>query len=158
MRFQEGRYIPSYKPTIGADFLTTDVEIEGQKIGLQIWDTAGQERFLSIGNAFYKGSDCCVITFDVTQPKTFTNLEVWKKEFETCLGFKDNNKTIPFILLGNKVDLINSRKVSIDQAKEWCKHNGDLEYFETSAKDGTAVKDAFVTAGRLALKNRKDIM
>ena len=109
-----------------------------------------------MAHAFYKGSDCCIITFDVTHPKSFSNLEVWKKEFEMCTANKDNNKPIPFILIGNKIDLIDSRKVLEEEAREWCKQNGELVYFETSAKDGTAVKEAFMTAGRLALKNKED--
>ena len=67
---------------------------------------------------------------------------------------KDNDKSIPFILVGNKIDLTNSRKVSEEEAREWCKRNGELAYFETSAKDGTAVKEVFMTAGTLALRKK----
>ena len=125
---------------------------------MQIWDTAGQERFLSIGHAFYKGSDCCVLTYDVTQPATFSNVEGWKTEFEDCIGSRDGRKSIPFILLGNKVDQIQDRKVSEEKARSWCKQNDEeIPYFETSAKDGTSVKEAFLMAGKLAFNNRSEI-
>jgi GTPase SAR1 family protein len=58
-----------YKATIGADFLTKEVEEGGRVFNLQIWDTAGQERFLSLGRAFYRGADCCVLVFDVNNAK-----------------------------------------------------------------------------------------
>ena len=146
--------MPSYKPTIGADFSTHDVAVDGQTIGLQMWDTAGQERFLSIGHAFYKGSDCCVIVYDVTQPDTFNSIPNWRREFQDCTTTKDS-ENLPFVVVGNKVDRENDRKVPAEKARAWCKNNGDIPYFETSAKSGAAVKDAFLKAASLALKNRK---
>ena len=47
----------------------------------QIWDTAGQERFQSLGVAFYRGADSCVLVFDVNVAKTFENLDSWRDEF-----------------------------------------------------------------------------
>ena len=47
----------------------------------QIWDTAGQERFQSLGVAFYRGADCCVLVYDVNVQKTFENLDNWRDEF-----------------------------------------------------------------------------
>lgn len=65
-QFVNKQFSMSYKATVGADFLSKEVSVDGETATLQIWDTAGQERFKSIGGAFYKGSDCCVIVFDVT--------------------------------------------------------------------------------------------
>ena len=48
---------------------------------MQIWDTAGQERFQSLGVAFYRGADCCVLVYDVNAQKTFDNLDTWRDEF-----------------------------------------------------------------------------
>jgi Ras-related protein Rab-7A len=53
---------------------------------MQIWDTAGQERFQSLGVAFYRGADCCVLVFDVTVPKTFETLDSWRDEFLIQVG------------------------------------------------------------------------
>lgn len=47
----------------------------------QIWDTAGQERFQSLGVAFYRGADCCVLVYDVNVMKSFDNLNNWREEF-----------------------------------------------------------------------------
>ena len=70
-----------YKATIGADFLTKEVMVEDRLVTMQIWDTAGQERFQSLGVAFYRGADCCVLTYDVTAPNTFKSLDSWRDEF-----------------------------------------------------------------------------
>ena len=48
---------------------------------MQIWDTAGQERFQSLGVAFYRGADCCVLVYDVNVMKSFDNLNHWREEF-----------------------------------------------------------------------------
>lgn len=82
----DGRYVNkkfsnTYKATIGADFLTKEAMVDDQSVTLQIWDTAGQERFHSLGVAFYRGADCCILVFDVTVPKTFETLDSWMDEF-----------------------------------------------------------------------------
>ena len=147
----------AYKATIGADFSTQDVVIDSQTVALQIWDTAGQERFLSIGGAFYKGSDCCIIVYDVTQQGTFNAIPAWKKEFLEHTSIKDGEE-FPIVLIGNKIDRDGARQVPAEKAKAWCKANGGIPYFETSAKTGTAVRDAFMAVAQLALKNRTSPM
>lgn len=79
---------------------------------LQIWDTAGQERFQSLGVAFYRGADCCVLVFDVTAPNTFKTLDSWRDEFLIQASPRDP-ENFPFVVLGNKIDLEN-RQVSAD--------------------------------------------
>lgn len=78
----------------------------------QIWDTAGQERFQSLGVAFYRGADCCVLVFDVTAPNTFKTLDSWRDEFLIQASPRDP-ENFPFVVLGNKIDLEN-RQVSPD--------------------------------------------
>jgi hypothetical protein len=48
---------------------------------MQLWDTAGQERFQSLGVAFYRGADCCVLCYDVNSSKSFEALDGWRDEF-----------------------------------------------------------------------------
>lgn len=55
------KFSNQYKATIGADFLTKEVIVDDRIVTMQIWDTAGQERFQSLGVAFYRGADCCVL-------------------------------------------------------------------------------------------------
>merc|ERR1712164_98314 len=65
------KFSKQYKATIGADFLTKEVMIDDKLVTMQIWDTAGQERFQSLGVAFYRGADSCVLVYDVTDSKSF---------------------------------------------------------------------------------------
>lgn len=90
---------------ISLDFFTVIVILE------QIWDTAGQERFQSLGVAFYRGADCCVLVFDVTAPNTFKTLDSWRDEFLIQASPRDP-ENFPFVVLGNKIDLEN-RQVCI---------------------------------------------
>uniref|UniRef100_A0ACD5T819 Uncharacterized protein n=1 Tax=Avena sativa TaxID=4498 RepID=A0ACD5T819_AVESA len=98
------KFSQQYKATIGADFLTKEVLIEDRLVTLQIWDTAGQERFQSLGVAFYRGADCCVLVYDVNAKRSFNTLGTWHDEFINQAGPSDPTQ-FPFILVGNKVDL-----------------------------------------------------
>ncbi|KAG6660852.1 hypothetical protein I3843_03G129700 [Carya illinoinensis] len=75
------KFSQRYKATIGADFVTKEVQIDDKLVTLQIWDTAGQERFQSLGSAFYRGAECCVLVYDVNAHKSFETLNTWREEF-----------------------------------------------------------------------------
>jgi len=137
------KFTAEYKATIGADFLTKHLIIDDKPITMQIWDTAGQERFQSLGVAFYRGADCCALVFDVNDEKTFENVNSWKEEFLLKAGIEDP-QTFPFVLLGNKIDVENGRQVSKKRALKFCDDNGNIQYFETSAKEGIGVSNAFM--------------
>lgn len=77
---------------------------------MQLWDTAGQERFQSLGVAFYRGADCCVLVFDVNNSKSFDALDSWRDEFLIQASPRDPD-TFPFVVLGNKIDLEESKRV-----------------------------------------------
>lgn len=152
-----------YKATIGADFLTKDIEVNGQTITLQIWDTAGQERFQSLGSAFYRGADACILVFDVTQQDSFAHVGSWLEEFSIQAGRRD------CVLIGNKTDLEERRQVASKTVQAWCgKQNAEassnaiaqeagesatseMRYFEASAKENVGVDDAFLAVATLAL-------
>ena len=125
--------------------------MDDENVTLQIWDTAGQERFLSLGNAFYRGADICMLSFDVTRNDTFEALETWRDEFLLHANPADE-QNFPFAVLANKVDLTSERSVSSSRAQNWCRHqDGDVTYFETSAKDSTNVSQAFYEMTKKAL-------
>merc|ERR1712086_1037225 len=111
------KFSKQYKATIGADFLTKEVQVDDRLVTMQIWDTAGQERFQSLGVAFYRGADCCVLVHDVNTAKTFENLENWRDEFLIQASPNDPDN-FPFVVLGNKVDVDEgaSRVVSVEEA------------------------------------------
>ena len=110
---------------------------DGNEMKIIIWDTAGQERFHSIATGTIKNSQGIVVTFDLTNRKTFENVVKWLEDI------RDNNNKIPIILFGNKCDLVEKREVEDEEAQEFAKNN-NLEYFETSAKENINVKEGFI--------------
>lgn len=151
------KFSNQYKATIGADFLTKEVQVEDRLVTMQIWDTAGQERFQSLGVAFYRGADCCVLVYDVNVMKSFDSLANWRDEFLIQANPSDP-ENFPFMVLGNKLDIDggNSRVVSEKKAKSWCASKGNIPYFETSAKEDLNVDAAFQCIAKNALKNETD--
>ncbi|CAM9270778.1 unnamed protein product [Discosporangium mesarthrocarpum] len=153
-QYVNNRFSTQYKATIGADFLSKELIINEKFVTLQIWDTAGQERFQSLGVAFYRGSEACVLVFDITNPKSFEQLESWREEFLIQAAPRDPDN-FPFIVIGNKVDREAERRVSRRQALQWCKSKGytPVAYFETSAKEAVKVETAFMEVALMALEN-----
>uniref|UniRef100_A0A8D1YBP0 Ras-related protein Rab-7a n=2 Tax=Boreoeutheria TaxID=1437010 RepID=A0A8D1YBP0_PIG len=149
------KFSNQYKATIGADFLTKEVMVDDRLVTMQIWDTAGQERFQSLGVAFYRGADCCVLVFDVTAPNTFKTLDSWRDEFLIQASPRDP-ENFPFVVLGNKIDLEN-RQVATKRAQAWCYSKNNIPYFETSAKEAINVEQAFQTIARNALKQETEV-
>ncbi|XP_066518268.1 ras-related protein Rab-9A-like [Hoplias malabaricus] len=142
--------------TIGVEFLNKELEVDGRLVTLQIWDTAGQERFRSLRTPFYRGSDCCLLTFSLDDSQSFLNLSLWMKEFAYYADVKEP-ENFPFVILGNKID-VTERQVATEEAQNWCRENGGHPYFETSAKDATNVAEAFEEVVRrvLALEDRPE--
>ncbi|CAA3020513.1 ras-related Rab7 [Olea europaea subsp. europaea] len=120
----------------------------------QIWDTAGQERFQSLGIAFYRGADCCILVYDVNVQKSFETLQNWHEEFLKQVH-PANPETFPFVLIGNMVDVDggNSRAVSEKTAREWCISKGNIPFFETSAKEDYNVDAAFFSVAKTSLSS-----
>lgn len=103
-RYVEHRFSQQYKATIGADFFPKDVIIDDKPVNLQIWDTAGQERYQSLGSAFYRGADACVLVYDMTDARSFDALDSWRDEFLISAAPRDPD-SFPFVVMGNKVDV-----------------------------------------------------
>ncbi|XP_065875027.1 ras-related protein Rab7 isoform X2 [Euphorbia lathyris] len=146
------KFSKQYKATIGADFVTKELQLDDKLVTLQIWDTAGQERFQSLGAAFYRGADCCVLVYDVNVLKSFETLNNWHDDFLKQADPIDPD-AFPFILIGNKIDIDggSSRVVSEKKAREWCNSKREMPYFETSAKENYNVDDAFLCVAKTAL-------
>lgn len=146
-----------YKATIGADFLTKEVYVDERNVTMQIWDTAGQERFQSLGVAFYRGADCCVLVFDVNNVKSFETLDSWRDEFLIQASPRDPEH-FPFVVLGNKVDVEESKRMVFQKrAMTWCQSKGNIPYFETSAKENINVEQAFQTVAKNALSQESEL-
>ncbi|KAJ8440992.1 hypothetical protein Cgig2_020021 [Carnegiea gigantea] len=132
-RYVNKKFNNQYKATIGADFVTKELQIDGKLVNLQIWDTAGQERFQSLGPTFFRGADCCVLVFDVNVLKSFDSLQNWRNEF--------------------------IKQVDEKRAKEWCESiksgTGSISYIETSAKEDKNVDTAFLNIAKAAMSDER---
>jgi len=153
LRYIENKFNMNTKSTIGSDFLSKELEIDGRPVTLQIWDTAGQERYQGLGTSFYRGADGVMFVFDYGRKKTFDELPNWKKAFLIQIA-QDNSKDFPIIILGNKADL-EDRQVTKKEVQDWC-FSQNLPFYETSAKDGLNVEKAFNEISRLMLARTKD--
>jgi Ras-related protein Rab-7A len=146
-----------FKATIGADFFSKEVIVEDTPVSLHIWDTAGQERFQSLGTAFYRGADVCLLVFDISNASSFNNLQSWMQEFRLQAG---DSKEI--MLVGNKADLKDAQQaVFLRSIKDFCQQGGAdsnlpiIRYFEVSAKANTSVEDLFEAAASTAFQQRR---
>ncbi len=104
---------------------------------MQIWDTAGQERFKNITASYYRGGNGVLVVYDITDRESFENLNSWLIEIE-----KNANKNVFKILIGNKCDLEDKRKVTYQEGKDFADSNG-MKFLETSAKTAAKVEEAF---------------
>ncbi|KAJ1667572.1 Ras- protein Rab-7A [Coemansia sp. RSA 1813] len=155
-QYVRGTFTTQYRATIGADFMKKDVDLgDGRVAEVACWDTAGQERFQSLGVAFYRGADCCILCFDVTSMRSFENLQSWRDEFLLQVAPRDP-ENFPFVVVGNKIDIDGKRAVSQKRAMQWCAAKGNIPYFETSAKKDINVEDAFRTMVRNAMDQDTD--
>ena len=109
---------------------------DGNEMKIIIWDTAGQERFHSISSGTIKNSQGIIVCFALNDRSSFDNVLTWLQDV------REISSKIPIVLFGNKCDLIEERKVTNEEAKEFADNN-EIIYFETSAKDNINIKEGF---------------
>ena len=136
--------------TIGVEFKLKEITLDNIEYKLNIWDTAGQERFKAITKSFFKAADGIVFVYDVTNKPSFVNIKNWIKDAES----KANDFKI--IIVGNKIDLNDSREVSFEEGKNLAKKK-NCPFFESSAKDKINIDEIFITLLEEILKAQKNI-
>jgi small GTP-binding protein len=137
-RLVEDTFSLESQSTIGVEFDSTVIEVDGQQVKLQIWDTAGQERFRSIAKAYFRNAVGVILVFDIAERKTFDEVNMWLNDVHSLC-----DPTAVVILIGNKTDLAQERVVTLAEAEQFAQHH-QLTYLETSAMNGTNVREAFV--------------
>jgi len=93
------------------DYKLKNIEIGGKSVKIQIWDTAGQERYRTLTKSYYRGAAGIVLVYDVTDEESFRNVAYWLKKIK-----KHGDENVEIVLLGNKIDLINERLVTLEEA------------------------------------------
>ena len=136
--FINQKFKQSKLATIGVDFFTKIIEIEGYKVKIKIWDTAGQELYRKIVANTIRNSDGILFVYDITDIETFKQINYWFDEVNKFV----NIKFVPSVLVGNKLDCEENREVSKEKGYELAlKYK--ISFYETSAKTGDSVNDAF---------------
>lgn len=136
-RFTKNEFNLESKSTIGVEFATKSLNVDGKVVKAQIWDTAGQERYRAITSAYYRGAVGALLVFDVTRRDTFENIERWLRELR-----QHTDPNIVMMLVGNKSDLRHLVSVSTDDGKALAERES-LFFLETSALESTNVEKAF---------------
>ena len=151
LRYTEETFSSKLVNSIGVDFKMKKKEIDGKVIKVQIWDTAGHERFRAITYSYYRGANAIIIVFDLSDKKSFISITEWLKQIE-----KHAKENVYKFLVGNKSDLVEERKVSFKEAKDYADEH-DLPYIETSAKEGININELFESSIKTFLSNNKFI-
>ncbi|KAK6341651.1 GTP-binding protein [Orbilia brochopaga] len=142
LRFSEDSFTPSFITTIGIDFKIRTIDLDGKRIKLQIWDTAGQERFRTITTAYYRGAMGILLVYDVTDERSFNNIQTWFQNVE-----QHATEGVNKILIGNKCDWEEKRVVSTERGQALANELG-IPFMEVSAKANINVEEAFLLLAR----------
>ncbi|CAJ0941556.1 unnamed protein product, partial [Mesorhabditis belari] len=145
LRFADNTFTENYITTIGVDFKIRTVDVDGQRVKLQIWDTAGQERFRTITSTYYRGTHGVIVVYDVTSGESFGNVKRWLHEIDS------NCENVQKILVGNKCEDSSKRIVLESDARQFAE-TMNIRFFETSAKDNRNVEEMFSCITRLVLE------
>ncbi|GFX42493.1 ras and EF-hand domain-containing protein [Trichonephila clavipes] len=151
-RFCTDSFKSTFSATIGVDFQVKTIEVDGERIALQLWDTAGQERFRSMTHQYFRKADGIIVVYDVTSETTFRNVRNWMHNIQE--GAQDS---VLILLIGNKVDLCESETDRVIRTKDGVRladEYGSL-FFETSAKTGDSVCEAIEALASI-LKTKED--
>jgi small GTP-binding protein len=142
-QFVAKKFVMDYRPTLGISITSQTYYIQGfeeAKINFLIWDLAGQKFFNRVRKRYYSHAQSGFIIYDVTDRDTFSNVVHWYDDISV------NLENIPLILIGNKIDLEDARKVSTEEGRALAQKL-KCTFMETSAKTGANVQDAFSILG-----------
>ena len=137
-RMNHNVFTPNITNKNSCSFISKSIKIKnGKKIIMNFWDINGHEIFRNLTKKFLENSDCVVLGYDVTNINSFKNIQDFWYKFS-----KDNSSTNLIYLIGNKIDLINERKVEKDIARSFAEKN-NIKYFEISCATSEGVQEFF---------------
>ncbi|CAE7262083.1 RAB2A [Symbiodinium sp. CCMP2592] len=147
LRFTDKKYRTKHS-TIGVEFGSRNVDVQGEAIRLQCWDCAGADRFRSIICKYHRGAAGALLVYDITRRDSFEHIQEWLHHFQ-----EHTDTGLAITLVGNKADMDAKRQVSFEEGSRFATDHG-LGFLETSAVTGQHVEDAFLVTARQALARR----
>lgn len=145
LRFCDDSFTTSFITTIGIDFKIKTIEMDNQRIKLQIWDTAGQERFRTITTAYYRGAQGIMLVYDITDQESFQNIHNWHRNIR-----QHASSDVSLVLVGARREEEQARVVSTAEGQALANELG-IPFFECSARNNTNVTEAFIALTRSVL-------
>ena len=148
-RFIDDSFDLGYIPTVQLKLSTKKLDFEETHVNIVIWDVGGQATHMSpYRSDFYEGAQAAIIVVDRTRKKSLENAEKWYKDSKSTTP-----KNIPYILIGNKSDLVDKIVVDEQDLKEEAERL-NMNYFITSAKTGQNVNDLFTNLAYMFLESK----
>ncbi|GAB4328852.1 MAG: Rab family GTPase [Promethearchaeota archaeon] len=152
-RFTQASFTADYIPTVGVNIAKHVVKAKTStgkdaEVHLMFWDIAGQQQFYMLHQPYFAGAEGVIFVFDTTRAQSFTNMKEWHKA-----TVKYGIGSAPAILVGNKIDLRDQRKIIVPMAENLAKQLG-IDYYETSALTGENVDKIFMTLTRLMIESK----
>jgi Ras-related protein Rab-6A len=105
-RFAQDKFEQNYQATIGLDFHSKNVAINGCNVRLLLYDTAGQEKFKSLIPMYIRDANIIIVVYDITSKESFLHTTHWVNEVRDL-----KRDDAIFCLVGNKTDLNEKRYV-----------------------------------------------
>jgi small GTP-binding protein len=152
-RFVTDKFDDKYITTIGTKITKKEMAFPERNVELTLmmWDILGQKGYTTVQSASYRGAEGAILVCDLTRAETLRSLEeYWIPELAKVVG------DVPFVFVGNKVDLLDQRQVSESDLEAMAKKFG-ASYFQSSARTGEHVEDLFKKLGEMVLAERIDV-
>ena len=143
IKYIDNKFTGNFVTTMGFDIKNKQLTLkDGTEAKLMLFDTAGQERFRSLAENYIKKAYGVLLVYDISERQSFLNIENWMQ------SIKENSDGLPTILIGNKSDLNDERKVSFEEGNQKAEEFG-CPFYETSCKNGDNVNKCFIELAEL---------
>ena len=149
IKYTDNVFKDCFTSTVGIDNKIKAIKYKGYNINSTIYDTAGQEKYRAIISNYYNNVNGVFLVFDLTNLKSFENLNSWIEEVNSS----QSNSNI--IILGNKSDLNDIIRVTDEDISDF-ENNTGLQIIKTSAKDGINIEEAFIKMFDLVIGNKNE--